>query len=201
MCTWKSANILLLAIGLTAIPATHLVAQEAPSSLPQTFSAFAVVMGNIATGANTSIQIRVTRWSTPAEREHLLATIIEKGEDPDALRDELQKQEETGYIRTTDMRTRFPSERLRYAWEWRDGENRRLVLALDRPIGFLELRRNGRTLDYGVSIIVLDLDGKGEGSGLVATGTKVTYDKEAQRMVMEYYSSEPVRLMSVRKTD
>lgn len=202
MYPWKSAVMILLVVGLVAAaPGSSLVAQEEEQpTLPETFSAFAIVMGNIATGANTSIQIRISRWSTPEEREHLLNTIVEKGEDPDALRDELQKQDETGFIRTTNMRSRFPSERLRYAWQWRDGENRRLILALDRPIGFLELRRSGRTLDYGVTIIILDLDGNGEGTGLISTGTKVTYDKEAQRMVMENYGSEPVRLTTVRKT-
>ena len=89
---------------------------------------------------------------------------------------------------------------MRYAWQWREGKNRRLLLALDRPIGFLELRRSGRTLDYGVSIIVLDIDGNDEGSGLISTGTKVTYDEETERIVMEYYSTEPVRLTNVRKT-
>jgi hypothetical protein len=203
MNSWKSAVMIILAVALmAAAPGSSLVAQEEEQpTLPETFSAFAIVMGNIATGANTSIMIRITRWTSPEERQHLLDTIVEKGDDPDALRDELQKQEETGFIRTTNMRSRFPSERLRYAWQWRDGENRRLILALDRPVGFLELRRSGRTLDYGVTIIILDIDGKGEGTGLISTGTKVTYDKEAQRMELEYYSSEPVRLTNVRKTD
>ena len=159
-------------------------------------------MGNIATGRTDSIMIRITRWTAPEERDALLATIIEHPEDREALRDALQKQEECGFLRGSDVGSRWPSERLRYAWQWRiEGTGkRRIVLALDRPIGGVELWRSTRTLQYNVSIIVLDIDENGEGSGLAAVGTKLTYDKELQRFVMENYSSEPVRLTSVRKT-
>jgi len=197
----RTATTTLVAVFVLSLPASRLAAQEAESGLPETFSAFAIVMGHIGTGRTEGLTIRITRWSTDEEREHLLSTIVERPEDEDALHDELQDQEETGFVRG-DAGTRWPSERLRYARELRDPETgkRRIVLALARPLGFLELWRSSRTLDYTVTIIVLDVDENGEGDGLLMAGTKVNFDREAQRFVLEYYSTEPVRLTNVRKT-
>lgn len=195
---------------IVTLPASWLVAQEAQSGggdwkqppLPETFNAFAIVMGAIGTGQTESLMIRITRWSTPEERESLLATIIENPDDEEALRNALQKQEETGFIRGTNVAARWPSERLRYAWQWRvEGTGkRRIILALDRSLGFVELWASARTLQYQVSVIVLDIDENGEGSGILSVGTKIRYDKDLQRFVMENYSTEPVRLTNVRKT-
>jgi hypothetical protein len=201
---------ILLAAFVVALPAGQLAAQETQTSgdkweqpsLPETFSAFAVVMGAIATGATESIMIRITRWSTAEERESLLATIIENPDDKEALSKALQKQTETGFIKSSTVDGRWPSERLRYAWQWRvkGTGKRRIVLALDRPIGGIELWASARTLDYQVSIIVLDIDENGQGEGILSVGTKVSYDKDLQRIIMESYSTEPVRLTTVRKT-
>ena len=73
-------------------------------------------------------------------------------------------------------------------------------MGLDRPLGFVELWDASRTLDYTVTVIVLDIDENGQGAGVLAMGTKVTYDPDFQRILMEYYSTEPVRLTNVRKT-
>jgi hypothetical protein len=203
------APMILMACVLT-LPASRLAAQEGESAsagwqqppLPETFSALAIVMGNIATGRNERIMIRITRWTTPEERDGLIATIIEKPDDDEALRNALQKQEETGFIRGSTVGAGWPSERLRYAWQWVDEEtgNRRIVLGLDRPIGGLELWRQSRALQYQITVIVLDVDKNGEGTGLLSVGTQINYDPDLQRFVVEYYSSEPVRLTTVRKT-
>jgi hypothetical protein len=208
--TFQLIATVSLSVFVLTLPASRLAAQESqaagaewqPPSLPETFSAFAIVMGHVATGRTDSIMIRITRWSTPEERESLLSTIIEHPDDKDALRNALQEQEETGFIRGSDVGSRWPSERLRYAWQWLDEGtgNRRIVLALGRPIGGIELWASARTLQYQVSVIVLDVDKNGEGSGILSVGTKVSYDKELQRFIMENYSTEPVRLTNVRKT-
>ena len=159
-------------------------------------------MGHVGTGETEALMIRITRWTTDEEDDHLTATIIERPEERNALRNELQKQEETGFVRGTDIDADWPSVRLRYARQYRiEGTGkRRLVLALDRPLGFIELWDASRTLDYTVTIIVLDVDENGRGEGVLAMGTKVTYDPDFRRILMEYYSTEPVRLTNVRKS-
>ena len=153
-------------------------------------------------GHTEGLLIRITRWTTDEEDDHLTATIIERPEERNALRNELQKQEETGFIRGNSVDADWPSVRLRYARQYREEGTgkRRIILGLDRPLGFVELWDASRTLDYTVTVIVLDIDENGQGAGVLAMGTKVTYDPDFQRILMEYYSTEPVRLTNVRKT-
>jgi len=142
----------------------------------------------------------ITRWSTDAEREQLLTTLIEKGQEK--FIDALQKQKETGFIRITGRgagMTRYPSQRLRYAREHRDGDHRTLVLALDRPISFAEASRNPRTRDYDFTLILLKLDAEGKGEGQLAAAVKLTLNKEKNELEVENYSTEPVRLTNVKK--
>ena len=51
------------------------------------------------------------------------------------------------------------------------------------------------------SLIELRLDEKNEGDGTLAVGVEMKYDKEKNTLVLENFSSEPVRLTRVRKTN
>jgi len=51
------------------------------------------------------------------------------------------------------------------------------------------------------SLIELRLDENNEGDGTLAIGVKMNYDKEKNTLVLENFSSEPVRLTRVRKTN
>ena len=96
-------------------------------------------------------------------------------------------------------RKTFPSERLRYARAFQIEDKRRLVLALDRPIPYWEAVNQPRTIDYGLTMIVLDLDKEGEGEGRMAIGVELTLDKEKNVLEIENFATEPVRLMEVHK--
>src|SRR5688572_12640396 len=63
------------------------------------FSAVAVVNNNLGSGAGT-VLFSVTRWSTDAERDRLVDTLLKKG--PDALLEVLRDNRSTGTIRTPD---------------------------------------------------------------------------------------------------
>lgn len=200
------AFIITLGISVAATPIWAGPQEE----FKETFNAFAVSMGTsnppvIPQGARTSVQINITRWSTDEERGALLTQLIENGQE--ALNKSLNKQKETGWIRATGptrtgMRNTFPSERLRYAREFKgeDGK-RRIVLALDRPISMAEAVYQPRWRDYDVTLIVLDLDAENKGEGQLAMGVRLDVDREKKQLVIENFGTEPVRLMSVHKTN
>ncbi len=188
-------------------------AQEAEK---ESFRAHAIVMGIHASGTTTTFQITVSRWSSEEEREELFAALMEN--DQDVLIRALQKQEECGFIRITGSRglnttnpraqraaaatrrSSFPSQRIRYAREFRKEGQRRIVLALDRPIPYWEAVSMPRTIDYGLTIVVLDLDEEDKGEGRMAIGVKLKLDMDNKQLEIENFSSEPVRLTNVRKT-
>ena len=160
--------------------------------------AFAINMSNIATGANARVDIRIDSWSTPEEREQLIVTMIENGSD--ALLKALQKASVKGRFRIPTARPPDPHHLslgldIRYAWQvpLPDG-GKRIVLAMDRYIGFGEARNQPRSIDYPFTLLQIHVDAAGKGEGKMAVATKISFDRDKKQIELENYASEPVRL-------
>jgi hypothetical protein len=165
-------------------------------------TAFAVNMSNIGPGANAVVEIRIDSWSTPQERATIINTMVEKGDD--ALLRVLQRARVVGrwnipgYVGPDIHQLRLGHD-LHYAWQTPlpDG-GKRIVLATDRYIGFVEARDSPRTIDYPFTLMELRVNKNGEGEGKMAVATKISFDKAKQTMELENYSSEPVRLQNLK---
>lgn len=187
---------MVVGVAVGALLCSPGAAQDAAEKLD--ISAFAISMGTIATGANERVQIRIDRWSTPEEREHLITVMLEKGAD-DLLR-ALQKMPEKGRFSIPGLRGRDPhnlrlGHELRYTWQSPLPEGgRRIVVITDRYIGFQEARNQPRSIDYPFTLIEMRVNKEGKGEGKMAVATKITFDKKEKRVELENYSSEPVRL-------
>jgi hypothetical protein len=164
--------------------------------------AFAVNMSNIGTGANAQVQIYVDRWSTAAERELLLASMVQKG--PRELLKALQNQTVKGRFQIPTLTGPDPHNlrlglQLRYASQAPLPEGgRRIVLAADRYIGMAEAQQQPRSIDYPFTLFEVRVNKDGEGEGKLAYATKIRFDKDNKVMEIENYASEPVRLNNVR---
>jgi hypothetical protein len=200
---WIHKCAFLIGLAAMVLTTSPLTAQE---KFKETYQAFAVAMGTsfppvIPPGVSTTVQLNITRWTTGEERESLFAALIENGQE--GLVNALRKQKETGFVRVIGRGaglSTFPSERLRYAWQWDLGDgNRRIVLALDRPISFYEAVDRPRWRDYDVSLIVMDVNAEGRGQGQLAMGVRLSIDQENKKLVVESFGTEPVRLNNVRK--
>jgi hypothetical protein len=184
------------------------VARAAPRVSAQTvgepirLSAWAVNMSNIATGANAVMDIRVVKWSTDREREELIATFLEGGQDKllDTLRDVPIK----GRMNIPAWRGPDASQ-VRLGWDLRfamrtpleDGGTS-ILLATDRYMSFAEVRNRPRTYDYPFTFLEIHLTKDGTGEGKMAVATQLRFDKKQKTIIFEDYSSEPVRLTNVR---
>jgi hypothetical protein len=197
--TSRKGRLLLAVLGL-ALGVTG-VARAQTSGEPLRLSAFAVNMSNIATGGAHVIDIRINRWSTPAERAALIETMVSKG--PNALLNALQDQKPTGRMNIPGWTGADPHNvrlgwELRYAWQTPDPEGgRRIVIATDRYIGFWEARNQPRSIDYPFTLIEIRMNKDGEGTGKMAVATKISFDKKKNTVELENYASEPVRLNKV----
>jgi hypothetical protein len=158
-------------------------------------TAFAVDMSNMAgrTRAGT-VDIVINRWSSDQERDTLRAALREGGTD--SLLKTLQKiKEPAGYIRSTGS-VGYP---LRFAREIPNSDGgRRIIVATDRPVSFLEATTQPRTMDYPFMLIDIRLDANGKGQGKLMPLAKVT-ESEDHVVEIENYASEPVRLNEVRE--
>jgi len=172
-------------------------------SLPLRLSAFAVNMSTVQRPSNTAVlDIRITRWSTPEEREKLIATAVEKRSD-DLLR-ALQRMPDHGRISIPGWTGPDPHN-ARLGWELHyafatKGEDGglRIGIATDRYIGMWEAREQPRTIDYPFTLIDMRFDSSGKGVGKMAVATKIEFDKKKKQMVLENYASEPVRLNEIK---
>jgi hypothetical protein len=162
----------------------------AQTNLPaEEFTAVAIANNNLGSGAGTLL-LTVDRWSTDADRNRLVNTLLQKGSDE--LLDELQDMRPVGRIRTPDSL----GWDLRYAHQTRgeDGE-RRIVIATDRPIGFWEASRRPRTIDYPFTVIQMEIPREGKGSGALSYATKIV--AKDNTIELENFASAPIRLNEI----
>ena len=199
-----SRRLTLLGVALAALMTLARLEAQAPQDMPADkleIDAFAVNMSNIATGANARVAITVNQWSTDAERERLIETMLSKGSD--ALLRELQKAPVKGRFRIPGQQPPDPHHLalgldIRYARQTPLPEGgRRIILAMDRYIGFNEARNQPRSIDYPFTLIEIRADRNGKGEGKMSIATKINFDKKKNVIELENYSSEPVRLNNI----
>lgn len=180
------ASVLLLA--LSTVPSAQI------DTGPERYVATAVNLGQPGPTGPWTVEMVVNRWSTDAQRDLLVSTLITKGAD--ALLETLRKLPRAGYIRTPDTL----AYDLHFARKQPFGDGgERVFLATDRYIGFWEATERPRTIDYPFTYIELRLGPDGTGEGRMSVFTKVVYDKKENAIVLEHYGTQPVLLQNVRK--
>lgn len=165
----------------------------AQSNAPQEeFNAIAIVNNNLGSGAG-QVLMRVTRWSSEAERTSLTQALLQHG--PDELLKQLMKAKPVGTIRTPDSL----AYDLRYAHQ-QPGEDggRDIILSTDRPIGFWEARNQPRTIDYPFTVIQMHINRDGEGKGTLSYATKIRVVKDG--IELENFATSPVMLTQVKSS-
>jgi hypothetical protein len=186
-------------VAVAAIAAQPAISQTNGDKLEIT--AWAVNMSNIATGANATVEFTIDRWSTSADRERLITTMQEQGQD--ALLRVLQDMPSLGRMRFPALQGRDPLN-ARLGWDLRYAATeplpeggRKIVLLTDRPIGFREAVNRPRTIDYPFTLIEMRVDRDGEGQGKMSVAAKISFDSGKKVIELENYTSEPVRLQNV----
>jgi hypothetical protein len=186
-------------VGL-ALSGTPGAQSQAPSATDRVrIDGWALNMSNTATGANQNIRIMINGWSNPSQRQHLIATFLEKKQE--GLLRELEKQPEVGrfnfpgYLGPDPNNTMRLGTDIRYAMNHPGADGgRRIVIITPRIIGFRETVNQPRTVDYPFTLFEMRFDKAGKGEGRMAYATQIRFDKNANAIELENYSSEPVRL-------
>jgi hypothetical protein len=167
---------------------------RANESEPERFTAVAMdLKGGPRSGAR-AVTIEIKQWSTDAQRDELLNVLRTKGEQ--ALLDALQNLPVVGTIRTPDSL----AYDLHFARKqpWSDG-GQQILVATDRPIGFWEASRNGRSLEYPFTVIQMRVNAQGKGEGRMSIATKVI--PAGNQIVLEDYDTQPVLLSDVTREE
>jgi len=156
------------------------------------YTAFAVNL-NGARARTGSVDIGIERWTSDQERDRLMGSLKEGGNDH--LLKDLRKAERVGFIRTANS-IGYP---LRFARSFDlPSGGRRILLATDRPVSFLEATSGGRSNDYPFLFIELRLDAKGEGEGKLLPLARIDWNED-NAVEVENWDNQPVRLTAVHK--
>lgn len=170
------------------------------------FTAFAVNLSNVATGANMILEIDVNSWTPESERTRLIETATAKTDNQDALLKLLRGFPKRGRMWAPQWQGPDPWQ-ARLGWDLRyahqvptDEGGRRVYLATDRYVNFWEARNRPRSIDYPFTLIEIDVDRNGRGQGKMSVATRIRFDRERQVVELENFTSEPVRLNDVKMT-
>ena len=183
-----SVAVALVLTGAVALAQFGNQPGPALSGGPEDITAAVIANNELGSGMGT-VQIRVNRWSTDADRRRLLTVLRESGAQ--ALLKELQKMPTVGTIRTPNS----VGYDLHYALQTGVGDGRRIVIATDRPIQHWEATNQPRTIDYPFTIIQMQLDQNGKGTGTMSYATKVEANDDV--ILLEDYASTPFRLTNI----
>jgi len=154
------------------------------------YSATAIVSGG--PGASmVSFSLLIDSF-TPDDEVLKLAEIL-KAQGPDALAKAVDKTKR-GRIAPVG---RLGND-VNVARTFQTEKGRVIRLLMNRPIGFLELRRGGRSTDYEFGIVELLLDEKGEGSGVALGAAKIKFNEKNQ-LEVENYGTSPIRITNVHR--
>ena len=184
-------------IRLTALSVAAALGLSVPviaAAPPESFSA-RVVNFEQPMGRNPGLlQVRVTRWSTDAERDALTNALMKDGQK--GVIDELKKMPEAGVVRTPGI----AGYAFRYARRIVSANgDEQLLMVVDRPIGFAEFRQGWQTVDYPFTIIKLTLNAQGQGTGELMAATKLTASSTTGDIAFEHYNATPALLQGVKR--
>jgi hypothetical protein len=170
--------------------AAPLALKAEPSKPTETFTCFAAGLG---TGRSNVIDITINRWSTDAERDMLLTTLQESGQEK--LLAALEKiRPPVGYMRTPTS----VGYDLYYARNTPQPDGgRKVVLATNRWVSFREVSNETRSMQYQFTVIEIHLDKNGKGEGKLVPAAKVSWDTKTKTIEIENYNAFPVDLTNV----
>ena len=192
----KNRRVALVAVAATVTLGALLLAVPADAKNKDYIRRISARAMNLSTTGNTTynVEIGISRWSTDEERETLLAAIQDGGTG--AVTAALQNQEGIGFVRFGRA-----TQTVRYAREFQDGDDKVIMFATDRPLGFTEVYMSLRVQNYSVSMGKLQLKANGKGEGEIAPYCEVAWNEETQRIDVGNFTLQPYRLSGTRWKD
>ena len=173
---------------ILAMAAFKTGAQDPPK--PETIQAQAMGQ-NTAMGKSFNVTVKITSYSTPDDQKMLLDALAQGGQA--ALSKSLSKMKSKGRVAVTGTL----GYDIGYVRTFPTADGRKIRLITERPIRIAEARDGGRSTDYDLSALELNLNNdKSKSSGSLIIGLRVKVDKDNQ-LVFESYGSGPWNLVNV----
>jgi hypothetical protein len=187
---------LFLVIALLLAPTPS---QAKKKEVIESYTANVMVMDSPGQQNASILTMNIYGWTSDEDRETVLDAVKEASGD---IRNQSVRQVSTTLRKLGKAGNLFlMGDRgwpIRYARELEVNGQRQVILALERPVTFSEVYAGSQARDFDVTVIVLKLDSSGNGEGIASVGTEVTWNESEGKIGVTNFSSQPVRLTSVR---
>jgi hypothetical protein len=186
---WMFVAVVMLAITLQ-VPCT---AQATGPALPAQYAATAIGQAGPVAGKTFALNIYIDGVTSDGEASELASVLKAKGQD--GLLKAFGNLNDKGRLSPTgSVGTGMRFVRIHPT----SNGGQKIVLVTDRTISFGELYNMTRSTDYPFSIVVLNLDKDGKGTGQFAPLCKVRFNKKNE-LEIEHLGQKPFRLANVYK--
>jgi len=187
----SKAFVSAIILGLTLIVITSFAMAQKDKDVEAQFYGNVIQWSGPGSGRTARLTMRIERWSTDEERMRLYNSLVEGGED--ALL-KAMRERTVGYVWFTGT-TRWP---LNIASTGKTEKGVLVRLVTERPLGFGEVARGGRTLENRLGVIEFTIDESGKGTGYIIPMAKVSVNKDGQ-LEVETFGTTPQKLTNVRQ--
>jgi hypothetical protein len=143
-------------------------------------------------GKTFNMTIRIQSYSTPEDQKTLIDAFNRGGHD--AMVKALQKMPSRGRVAMTGTL----GTDIAYVRSFPTETGRKIRVLTDRPIQFREAYQSGRSMQYDVTVVEINIDSANQkkSSGGLIVGARVRLNKSGQ-IEVESYGSGPWRLTNV----
>lgn len=149
---------------------------------------------NLASAGTMQIEMVIDKWSAESERNVLLLELKDNGQKD--MMTVLENFPKAGWVRVPGGQQ--TSYDLQYAFKKKLSNGKYLIsLLTNRPISLAEAERQNQSLKYDLSIIQLEVDEKGRGTGALVAGAEVKWNKEKEDIETTPFQGTPTKLVNV----
>ena len=189
-----TAAVLLIAALLAPAPS-----QAKKKEIIESFTANVMIMNTPGQQNSSILTMNIYGWTSDEDRETVLDAIKEATDNP---RNRFTREVSTTLRKLGKAGILFLMGEqgwpIRYAREFETSSGRQIILGLERPVTFSEVYAGSQAQDLDVTVIVLNLDSSGNGEGVASVGTELVWNEAEDKIGITNFSSQPVKLTSVR---
>lgn len=183
--------VAILALAVSS-PGVAQQRQDEGKKKEEHYTAVASNVSELAAAGIVQLDIFITRYTDDAEEEKLMAALDQKGQD--GLVEAFRRVAPVGRMRTPgQLATEF-----HYARQYmgKDGR-RRIILATDRPIGFVEAVNRPQSMEYPLTMLELRVDDSGQGDGQLFLAAR--FVRTGNLLVLENFGTQAVVISRIRQ--
>jgi hypothetical protein len=178
---------------LSIAAAQSAAANAENAGLPAQYSATAIGQAGAPAGKTFGVNIYISGVTNDDDARSLATVLKTKGQN--GLVSALSNAKDLGRLAPTgSVGTGVRFVRIRPN---PDG-GQHIVLVTDRPITYGELVNSSRSRDYPFTVVVMNVDSSGKGTGSLSPLCKIRFNKKGE-LEVEHYGQKPFRLANLQR--